>query len=280
MGEAKRVKKPQPPKFGKLERIVVLILVGVTVATSAYLGLEARGGPTISKPDFSSTIVLEAAKPKVDPLPKLQEILKNLKGEYGIYVIDTKTGDKYGLSENEKFEGASLFKLPVMIAAYKEHEAGNLDLEKYKPLLRSMGKHSDNSAFLTLTKVIGMTKINQVITHIGMTNTSFSTSTTTPRDMALLFQKLQKGELISDSSKTELLSFLTDTDFEYLIAKGVPENIDVAHKYGRETEVFNDAGIVFTPDPYIVVILSQEVTELEAKESFPKLSEIIYELQK
>lgn len=285
MGPQKEVKSRrrrilnQPAKFGQKERTLVLFLVIITVATSAYLGAKARGWK-VPKPNLTSTIILKANTiKKPDPQTVLEEKVKDLTGDYGIYVYDLKTGQSYGTLQNEKFEGASFFKLPLMIAAYEQSEAGQLDLSQYKDLLASMGKHSDNSAFVSMLSVVGMPKVQEVLNQIGMQNTSYTDSTTTPYDIGLLFQKLQNGELISAASRDELLSFMTDTDYEYLITKGVPEDIVVSHKYGKADGVINDAGIVFASKPYIVVIMSQEVDEVEATTAIPQISQTIFDLQ-
>ena len=89
-------------------------------------------------------------------------------------------------------------------------------------------------------------------------------------------EKLWKGEIVDTTHKDEVLNYLTDTSFESWLVAGIPEEVKVAHKYGREVNVVNDAGIVFAPKPYVVVILSKGIVEKEADENFPELSRIIY----
>lgn len=55
--------------------------------------------------------------------------------------------------------------------------------------------------------------------------------------------------------------------------------IRVAHKYGVEDNVVNDAGIVFGEKPFVLVIMSKGVVVEEANEVFPKLARIFYESQ-
>jgi beta-lactamase class A len=85
-----------------------------------------------------------------------------------------------------------------------------------------------------------------------------------------------KSEIVNTNNKDEILSYLTDTSFESWIAAGIPEGISFAHKYGREVNVVNDAGVVFAAKPYVVVVLSKGVVEREADENFPVLSKAIY----
>jgi beta-lactamase class A len=88
---------------------------------------------------------------------------------------------------------------------------------------------------------------------------------------------LQKGELIRSSNEDELLSFMTDTIYENWLAKGLPHGVKIAHKYGRETGVVNDAGIVFSDPSYVVVIMSKNADVYEADNAIPLLSKLIYE---
>jgi beta-lactamase class A len=99
---------------------------------------------------------------------------------------------------------------------------------------------------------------------------------TTPYDIGLFFQKLWEGDVISKKHRDEILGYLTDTIYEEWLAAGIPSSTDVAHKYGRETHIVNDAGIIFTDEPFILVLLSKGVVEREADQVFPELSRAIY----
>ena len=102
---------------------------------------------------------------------------------------------------------------------------------------------------------------------------------TTPRDIGIFFEKIWEGDVISKKHRDELLGFLTDTIYEEWLAAGILSTVDVAHKYGREVHVVNDAGIVFTDEPFVLVLLSQGVVEREADQVFPELAELIYEIE-
>ena len=139
-----------------------------------------------------------------------------------------------------------------------------------------MGKQSDNTAYKIMINKIGEEKIIAVIREIGMEDTNFDENETTPTDIGKFFQKLMGG-LLSRKNRDELIDFLSETVYDDLLAAGIPDDIEVAHKYGREVHVVNDAGIVFSDDPFAVVIMTKGVVEREADEIFPELSRIIYE---
>ena len=58
----------------------------------------------------------------------------------------------------------------------------------------------------------------------------------------------------------------------------IPSEIEVAHKFGRETHVVNDAGIVFAQKPYFLVIMSKGVITREADDVIPTISDSVYQL--
>src|SRR3989344_4869226 len=57
-------------------------------------------------------------------------VLSGTKGEYGIGIVNLKTGEQYFLEEHTKFESASLYKLWIMAVVYKKIEEGSLSQDK------------------------------------------------------------------------------------------------------------------------------------------------------
>jgi len=227
-----------------------------------------------------------------------------MEAEKGNIDLDT----KYKLTASDKVVGSgSLYGKPV---GYET---------TYRNLVGLMGKQSDNTAFNICRKLLGEEKIKEIISDIGLTSTNLAENATTPKDIGVIFEKLWKASLpapersnpsvtrgetlragggqttiLTEKSANEILGYLTDTVFENWLAGGVPENIRVAHKYGREVHVVNDGGIIYADlrfrepqgsekdlqpggGPYVAVIMTKGVVEKEADEVIPKLSEIIYQ---
>ena len=82
--------------------------------------------------------------------------------------------------------------------------------------------------------------------------------------------------MLSKEDSEEMLGFLTDTIYESWLAAGIPENVRVAHKFGREIHVVNDGGVIYYEKPFVLVIMSKGVIESEADEVFPQLSRSIF----
>ena len=294
-----RKKRKEPPKpWGRTERIIVLVFLLLTIFIPAALAASARnwklpGLPKISLPKLSldkGPIVIEK-----DPLKRnktesakeyFQSATKDLSGVYGLYVVRLGDGSSYGVNEKEVMQAASLIKLPVMATVYRQAESGQIDLDSkaldstftYRQLLEAMGQRSDNAAQTKIVSAVGKAVVQETIEEIGMETTSLEENLTTPRDIGLFFLRLWKGLIISEKNRDEMLVFLTNTSFENWIASGI-KDARVAHKYGREVHVVNDAGIVFSQAPFVLVIMGDGVVESEADKFIPEASSQIYRIE-
>lgn len=310
-----RRKKEEPPKpWGKGERILVFGVLFATVGIAGFLALSARswklpGLPRLALPTgvLQETYVFEGKVPTRDTskvIADFDELTKNTSGVYGFYVINLNSDESYGVNIDERFQAASLIKLPVMAAMYKEAERENIELEdiytlrnadkvggagtlfyqeegseySYRELVSLMGQQSDNTAFRASVNLLGADLVEQYINEFGMENTSYDENETTPRDIGNFFKKLWERKFVSRASRDEILKSLTKTVYETLIPAGITD-VRVAHKYGAEVHVLNDAGIVFADDPYVLVIMSKGILEQEAREVIPQLATLIHQFE-
>lgn len=294
--ENKRKRKEPPKPWGKFERLFVLITLLSTVVISGILALSARNFKLPHLPklafngDFSSlnpfkeqVIVVGNKGNSVDQKKientklEFKKATNDYSGLYAFYIYDINGDYYYGENYQDVMQAASLIKLPVMATVYKEAEKGNVKLSDYTEFLEAMGKRSDNEAFKKVISMVGRDKINRTILELGMINTSLEENTTTPEEVGLFFKKLYKGEILNEKNTKEFLEFLTDTIFEEWLRPGIPQEYKLAHKYGREVHVVNDAGIVLSQKPFVVVIMTDGVIEREADSIFPKLSKLLYD---
>ena len=228
---------------------------------------------------------------------------KKLSGVWGLYIYDIENDFSFGVNQDEEFQAASLIKLPMITMLYEKQEAGEVDFESihlleagdklvgagslyskpvgtkvsYGEIAYLMANESDNTAFRIALNLFGEQDFDTYLAEIGMSSTSYDTNTTTPADIGRLFKKLYTGKIVSTQNRQKIFESLTDTAFEEHLPAGIPDQVQVAHKYGREVHVVNDAGVVFSDNPYIVVIMSKGVVESEADGAFPGLSKAIFE---
>ncbi len=306
-GEKRKSREKQPPKGG---RWTIVIFFGLTLLAIGIFYLKAEI-PLLWQKITSPLVITSNQPPKAKfdsslVLNSVTNLTKDLRGEYGFYVYRFDDQSEYGLHQNESFPAASLMKLPAMLRFYQEVEKGNLDPETkyvlkendkvlgagilqgkasgstytYKQLVEFMGQYSDNTAFKVIRQVLGDDKIQEKIDELGMTKTSLKEFETTPRDIGLFFQKLYQGGIISVEHRDEMLGFLTKTAFEDWLPKGLPGNIKIAHKIGKDLGTFSDGGIVLSDKPYVIVVMSKNARELEANEVLPKISGLVWEWEK
>jgi beta-lactamase class A len=230
---------------------------------------------------------------------------ETLTGVYGLYVVRLSNGYSYGVNDKEEFTAASLIKLPVMAAMFAESEKGTIDLDEkytlkasdkvggsgslygkpvgyeitYRNILQLMGKQSDNTAFTIARNRLGDSVINSYMQKYGMTRTSLAENTTTPEDIGQFFEGLWNNNILSKRHRDELLANLTDTIYEAWLPAGLPSDVKIAHKYGREVHVINDAGIVFTTQPYVVVLMSKGIVDGEGDQIFPVISKLVFDVE-
>lgn len=292
--ENKRTRKDLPAgrqghlkPWGAKERLVILITLLITVLSSGFLALTARNFklpnlPKLSAPNFKDlnpfkeqVIIVgnkgsKVSQEKIENTKKLFKLATDgYSGIYAFYIYDLNGDYYYGDNYQEIMQAASLIKLPVMYLALKNDED--------ESLVEAMGKRSDNSAFNKMVGILGKEKINKAILDLGMINTSLEKNLTTPEEVGLFFKKLYKDEILDKEKSEKLMEYMTNTIFGNWLRLGVPPDIPVTHKYGRETHVVSDAGIIMGEKPFVLVIMTDGIIEKEADELLPKLTKILYD---
>lgn len=262
---------------GERERLIILFLLLITVFVSVFFSFSSGNFKIPKFPDFSldnifkgETVIVgdKTAVEKAVRQKNAEKIINefknktnNLKGTWAFEVINLSDESKFGVNQDNVMQAASLIKLPLMLFV-----SGRVDEAK----IEAMGKRSDNGVFTELVNKFSKRTIQGYIDSLGMENTSLEENMTTPSEIGDIFLKLCKDK------NEKILGYLTDTIFENWIKKGVPDGIRVAHKYGREVGVVNDAGIIYSKNPFILVIMTQGVNELEADKLIPELAKMIY----
>jgi beta-lactamase class A len=102
----------------------------------------------------------------------------------------------------------------------------------------------------------------------------------TAYDLMLLFEKIDKEELVNSEASMAMMDILLNQQFNDIIPANLPKEVKVAHKTGSITGVRHDSGIVFLPDgrKYALVLLSKDLEDEDAGvKAMATVSKMIYD---
>ena len=311
-----RVRTGQAKTSGIKKLIWLIVLLGIMILIIRIVG-SRRGGSIVSPiPDEAkeTTSILTswfAKKKSPDDLrKKIQERVNNRWKNYSVYIKDFTSDFTMGINETVIFTAASVNKVPIVAALYYYAGKGEIDLDervtvqaadiqdfgtgsiRYDPpgsvySLKTLAKlaieQSDNTAGYVLGNyTVGLDRVQALMTQWGLTQTDMVNNKTSNRDMAILFEKIYKGEVINAASTQEMLAFFKDTDFEDRLPALLPKTAMVYHKIGNEIAVMHDVGIVTDgKTTYYIGVLGSDITdEEEAKKIIAEISKLVYEYLK
>lgn len=238
--------------------------------------------------------------------------LTNTTGTYGIAIKNLKTNESYYLHEHQTFETGSLYKLWIMATVYKQIQLGTLtgdqelngDIaelnEKFnlasdeaeltegtinfsvKSALYQMISISHNYASLILSEKIKVSSVATFLKGNGFKESTVGTNgdvpKSTPRDIALFYEKLYKGELANGQYSAEMTGLLKNQQLNDGLPKYLPVGATVAHKTGDIGWNKHDAGIVYTEKgDYIIVVMSESNSPAGAQERIALISKAVYD---
>lgn len=286
--------------------VIYLLVIGLLLG-AALLSVAGRGDlVAVSTPDTGGVLLSPAVEE--DFGEELRRVSAGYPGRHGVIVYDIRTESSYSFNEDGEFVAASLAKLPVLMALYRDASSGRLSLNEeisieysdiqtygsgklqtypvgYTMTLRDcagvMINDSDNTAWVMLERRLGKQRIAGELRHLGLSGTDYYTLTTTPEDVLAMLRAISDPDYTSPELSEEMLAAMTDTDFEGRLPAALPDDVRVAHKVGSLDDTFSDAGIVFdksgTEPDYFVVAVTQTTNESLAASYIRKISASAYE---
>ncbi len=223
---------------------------------------------------------------------ELETQLRNLTQRFAVptmsvYYRDLTNGPWFGIDFDEEFAPASMTKVPLMIAVYKEaerspnfldreatisEEVASLNAEEniratqvveagatyaIRDLVRRMIVYSDNAAAVTLLSIVEPKAIEEVFLQIGvpvdMVGNDIALSV---KEYASFYRVLFNASYLNRDSSEQALTLLAETEFREGLVAGVASEVSVAHKFGErkrddlpvgERIQLHDCGIVYYP---------------------------------
>ncbi|MFF2177723.1 serine hydrolase [Lysinibacillus sp. NPDC058147] len=247
----------------------------------------------------------------------ITQILQKAPYKVHVFVKDCKT-ERFFISEKleDTFSSASLIKVPILLAVLNYVENNNLSLVqeiKIAPeewvdfsviseqhleqstiyeLLVWMIITSDNTATNVLIDFLGMDALNQYFRQIGLQQTTIQRkmmdferlakgfdNTTTASDMALLFSRIYRGDLLSPAFNELTLDILSRQRVHESLKRYLVDDVKLAHKTGSLDTVDHDVGIVYSNSgDYLIGVFITEVTNNDqARQLIGRISKVVYD---
>ncbi len=278
--------------------------------------LEIRkGGFTFIKPLIdceSQEIVPELTNFKNKIADFVHKTLNNKDAlDISVYFRDMNNGPSFSVNEGTKFIPASLLKVPIMMAYFKQAESDPLILkkiitfegkstdysqyfeptEKLQPgqsytvedLIRRMIVYSDNEASSLLVENDKST-FNSVQKDLGIEywEPDQLQGEMSDKSYAAFFRVLYNASYLNPDMSERALELLSKTQFPFGLAAGIPAGIKIAHKFGERHEnlvlQLHDCGIIYHPQhPYLLCVMTRGGDMETLRKIIQQVSRLVYD---
>ncbi len=228
---------------------------------------------------------------------ELERIADGFDGVLGAVVIDLESGARFGVNQTLVFPQGSAIKIVVLLELFRQRDAGGLRLEKQLRVSREdqvggsgVVQHfaadmsalslydlavlmivlSDNAATNLLIERVGMERVNQTLTELGLGGTRLqrlmirpsesargNENLSTPIEAAELMARIDRCALPMERASCEQLRAILEIPKSGALPQGVRPGVPVAWKPGGITGVSTAWGLVGLPGrPYAIAVMT------------------------
>lgn len=190
--------------------------------------------------------------------------------DFALSYYNTVTGETYGYRDTQMMVAASTFKLPLNLYYYDLEHSGEIASDAwidgagttlsdahYQSLVYSNNEVSigllynlgDFRTYKTLMRKY-FTMTDEAIDYIYYVDNYYCTR-----------MMLDALKYLYDNSADfeEMLGYMKEAQPGEYFKAGVPEEYEVAHKYGWFEGAVNDVGIIYTPEPFLLAVYTQDL---------------------
>lgn len=239
--------------------------------------------------------------------------LKNVKGKIGFYYKNLITKEEIAYNENETFLAASIIKLPILAAIFREAAKGKVDLSDFitvkhadkvpscgalnqftneplvdiRTLCRLMIVISDNTATNVLINHFSIEKLTNNFNDIGLMETKIKRllfdreasrqgkeNVFAPKEIGNLLEQIYNRIFVNEIVSKEIEDILLEQQINHKIPGRLPD-LKIAHKTGEDDGITHDVGIVYADKPFVIVFASNNTNVSEFEQV---IQDISYEL--
>ncbi len=230
-----------------------------------------------------------------------------------ILALDTeRTGFKYenlidgftfSMDEEKEVYAASVNKLPLVLYAYQLADSGQLDLNEEMTYTREfvhdgtgiiqnspLGTsytiatlldytilYSDNVAYFMLIDKLGLDNVYSFVSNLGYNiNYVDNFGYVSPLGESIYAKAVYEYYLSGSINAQTLIENMQNSD-ELDTIKDDSDDYEVAHKYGYQSEYYNDVSIVFANNPYSLSVVTTLGDTEEKDQFYLTLHDLVYE---
>jgi beta-lactamase class A len=229
--------------------------------------------------------------------------------------VETDSGEYSELGSDRVLPAASTIKLPILIALFQDIDAqkiklteqltisdrtiagGSGDLRNKKPgsqvsvivAATKMMTISDNTATnILIDRLGGKAALNQRFRTWGLKVTTINqplpdlkgTNTTTAKELTRSILAIQRGKIVSESSRAQIINMMSHTSRNTMLPKGLGVGAKIAHKTGDIGTLVADVGSIESPSgkKYLAAVLVKRPHNSPAgPELIRQMSKVVYD---
>ncbi len=154
-------------------------------------------------------------------------------------------------------------------------------------LCNLMSTVSDNMAFNKLVDILGRENIKKTFSALGYQDMKLNRKIDDEAamqkgvqnyisipEMASIFYKIYRGQLISEQTSSRMLSLMKQHQRTSMIPYIFKESVSIAHVTGFDEDIIIDGGIIFTEDPFILVMAISDMDIRKAENLMRDITQI------
>ena len=248
---------------------------------------------------------------------KIEKIISQVEGNVCINFYDLNKNKGFSINGDKKVLSASMIKLLILAELMKKISENKFSLSDTIMIVDSMktggdgvlkelntGHHftlkelatlmivvSDNQATNILIDFLGMENINQLGKELRLKKTFLGRKMMDAEarkkgydnyicadDISLLLKLIYQEKLINKEASQLMLDILLRQQQGERLQRYLPSDIKIAHKCGDLDNLENDGGIIWLGGKaYILVILTNGMSNLQCKQTIGKISKFVYD---
>lgn len=282
-----------------IKRTSLFLIVFIVAISPVFIGC----GPTksISGAEPLSTARTDIASKDYTQLKdQLNEYLSTQPGHFSIYFKDLNSGQKFAINGDEPITAASIIKAPAVLYLNTLIDQGKLnwndrltynvpdyqggsgilqfsasegDTYSLRVLANLSITISDNIAYRMLLRHLGRENLADFMLGLGgKTVFPEGDNITTANDMGKYMEAILEFQKKNPEMGGRLLDDMANPIYHVGLPGKLDPRIKVAHKEGDVGGVANDVGIVFAAHPYILVVLSKDIGDID--QGFARIADI------